>query len=98
MSLRSAIDQKCRDCIYDPQCGGGTWREQIAQCSVIGCPLWPVRTEPRSGPYANPPRDPLRVPAGWLGLTVGAAVSAAPTAVSTNPGDDGAPTAPEPSR
>ena len=23
-------DDKCKDCIYDPCCGGGTWREQIA--------------------------------------------------------------------
>ena len=57
-SLRGAINGKCRDCIYDPLSGGGTWREQIAQCSVISCSLWPVRPGPESGPYAEPPRDP----------------------------------------
>jgi hypothetical protein len=42
-SLRGAVNGKCRGCIYDPLSGGGTWREQVAQCSVITCELWPVR-------------------------------------------------------
>ena len=49
MSLRNAINAHCRDCIYDPLSGGGTWREQIAQCSVISCALWPVRPAPNRG-------------------------------------------------
>lgn len=80
MSLRKAIDAKCKDCIYDPCCGGGTWREQIAQCSSIDCPLWPIRTEPQSGPFANPPRDPSTLPLGWLHKPVRLAVSASPIA------------------
>ena len=43
MSLRRAINQKCRDCIYDPLSGHGTWRQQIAGCTVYACPLWQFR-------------------------------------------------------
>jgi hypothetical protein len=64
-SLRKAIDAKCKDCIYDPLCGGGTWREQVAQCSSVSCPLWVVRPAPSSGPFANPPRSPEAIPT-WL--------------------------------
>ena len=71
MSLRTAINANCRDCIHDPLSGGGTWREQVAQCSVIRCALWPVRPGPRSGPYADPPRDPTTVTPEWLRRRVG---------------------------
>jgi hypothetical protein len=71
MSLRAAINAKCKDCIYDPKCGGGTWREQVAQCPSTDCPLWPVRPAPDGGPWGNPPRDPLAVPSGWIGLPIG---------------------------
>ncbi|ERJ20721.1 hypothetical protein SSPSH_000063 [Salinisphaera shabanensis E1L3A] len=56
-SLRQPIDAKCKDCIYDPGSGLGTWREQIAQCAAFACPLWPVRTGPESGPYQRPAID-----------------------------------------
>ena len=56
-SLRQPIDAKCRDCIVDPGNGMGTWREQIAQCTALACPLWPVRTGPGSGPYQRPAID-----------------------------------------
>jgi hypothetical protein len=78
MSLRKAIDAKCKDCIYDPLCGGGTWREQVAQCSCPSCPLWIVRPAPSSGPFANPPRDPATVTREWLTKPVGLAVSGHP--------------------
>jgi hypothetical protein len=77
LGLRAAIDAKCRDCIYDPV-APGTWREQVAQCSAIGCRLWPVRPEPSSGPFAGPPRDPAAVTVGWLRAPVGEAVSPHP--------------------
>jgi hypothetical protein len=46
MSLRQAINDKCKDCIYDPESGLGTWRQQVDACGAISCPLHPVR--PRS--------------------------------------------------
>jgi len=46
-SLRAAINAKCRECIYDPTSGGGTWREQVAACTAPKCPLFSVRPMPR---------------------------------------------------
>ena len=40
--LRAAVDQKCRDCIYD-ELSPGRWRQQVAGCEITDCPLWPVR-------------------------------------------------------
>lgn len=42
MSLRKAINAKCKDCIYDPV-APGTWRQQVTLCAVTTCPLWDVR-------------------------------------------------------
>ena len=81
ISLRKAIDEKCKDCIYDPECGGGTWREQIAQCSSVNCPLWPVRTGPESGRWANYPTDPATVTKEWLSAGVGCPESGSPIEV-----------------
>ena len=47
MSLKKAINAKCKECLYDPQSGGGTWREQIEKCTSQGCPLYPYRPTPR---------------------------------------------------
>ena len=49
-SLRDAINDKCRDCIYDPIAGGGTWRQQVESCTSGNCPLFDVR--PISGGVA----------------------------------------------
>jgi hypothetical protein len=46
LSLRSTINAKCRECIYDPQ-ARGAWREQVADCCSANCPLHPVRPVPR---------------------------------------------------
>ncbi len=43
MSLRKAINEKCKDCIYDPLSGLGNWRQQVAGCTSEDCSLWPVR-------------------------------------------------------
>lgn len=52
-SLRKAINAKCKDCIYDPLSGLGTWRQQTEACPAKTCPLWPVRPvskpDPRTG-------------------------------------------------
>ena len=47
MSLRAAINGKCRDCIYDSE-GRGTWREQVGQCTIVSCSLWKYRPRPTS--------------------------------------------------
>lgn len=44
-SLRAAINQTCKDCIYDPA-APGAWRQQVEGCTVTRCGLHPVR--PRS--------------------------------------------------
>jgi hypothetical protein len=41
-SLKKCIEEKCKDCTYDPL-AGGTWREQVELCRVTKCALWPVR-------------------------------------------------------
>jgi hypothetical protein len=41
-SLRQAINDKCKECIYDPN-AGGQWREQVEECTSGSCPLFPVR-------------------------------------------------------
>jgi len=41
-SLKQAIRAKCKDCTYDPL-AGGTYLQQIEDCSVRACPLWEVR-------------------------------------------------------
>ena len=79
-SLRAAIDAHCRSCIYDDKCGGGTWREQVAQCSAVACALWPIRAAPAAGPFANPPRDPETVTREWLRKPFGLAFSGHPSA------------------
>lgn len=43
MSRTTAINEKCKDCIYDHK-AEGTWREQIENCtSEHSCALWPYR-------------------------------------------------------
>jgi hypothetical protein len=41
-SLKKCIEQKCRDCSYDPQ-QAGSWRSQVQECTVKSCALWEVR-------------------------------------------------------
>lgn len=53
IGLRKAINEKCKDCIYDPQ-GKGTWKYQTENCPDSQCPLFEVR--PR---YSGKPR-PLK--------------------------------------
>lgn len=42
-SFRGAVNAKCKQCIYDPKSGLGTWRQQTQGCTVTQCPLWPYR-------------------------------------------------------
>lgn len=58
LTRQEAIEAFCKQCIYDPGCGGGTWREQVAQCTACRCPLWHYRPLPIGGPWADAPTDP----------------------------------------
>lgn len=42
MSLRKAIDDMCKSCIYDPF-QLGTWRIQVEECTSVTCPLHKFR-------------------------------------------------------
>ena len=42
-SFRKAVNQMCKQCIYDPQGGAGTWRQQTEACPAKDCPLWDLR-------------------------------------------------------
>lgn len=43
ISMRKAINEKCKDCIYDPLSGLGTWRKQVTGCTSPDCALFPFR-------------------------------------------------------
>ena len=42
--LRSKIDAKCCECIYDPY-QEGTLRKQVENCTSMACPLFPIRAK-----------------------------------------------------
>jgi len=42
-SLRAAINQHCRNCLYDKVSGIGSWRQQVEACSAKTCALYSVR-------------------------------------------------------
>lgn len=42
MSLRKAINAKCKECIYEAGSAGG-WRQQVQACNSHKCPLFNVR-------------------------------------------------------
>ena len=49
MSLRQAINNKCKECIYDSE-QPGSWRQQVVKCTSISCPLYQFRPKPLSSP------------------------------------------------
>jgi hypothetical protein len=48
MSMRAAINAKCKDCIYD-KCAPGNWRQQVEACTISTCSLWVYRPKSSSG-------------------------------------------------
>jgi len=48
MSLRKAVNEKCKECCYDEKSGLGTWKQQVNACTCTLCPLFKVR--PRIAP------------------------------------------------
>lgn len=79
-SLRGAIDAKCRDCGATD--AGSNWREHIACCPVVDCPLWRVRPLSRYAPSWLSSRDAGALPNGWRSLSHDAAL-----AIMRNPPD-----------
>ena len=72
LTRQQAIAAMCKACIYDPESGTGTWKEQTAQCTAPGCPLWPYRPRPVSGAWSFAPTDPkdyVYPPVPWHGKT-----------------------------
>jgi hypothetical protein len=62
-SLRKAIDDKCKDCIYDSAVPMN-WKKQVTLCTSTDCSLHPVRPISRSKAESfvklqNDPRAPL---------------------------------------
>ncbi len=51
-SLRSCIDQNCKECIYD-RLAAGTWRQQVTLCAIKKCPLWEVRPKSATLPLPD---------------------------------------------
>ena len=47
MSLRKKIDKNCKACTYDSACPG-SWRQQVALCSIKSCAFWAIRAKPTS--------------------------------------------------
>ena len=45
--MRKAINEKCKECIYDNY-QPGSWREQVYQCTSGNCPLFPLRPVPEA--------------------------------------------------
>jgi hypothetical protein len=62
----AAIAAYCKQCIRDPA-AAGTWREQVAACPAVDCPLWrfrPVQDGP-SCPDWIKTHSPDDLPEGW---------------------------------
>ena len=44
MTPQKAINNKCKECIYDPDgYGNGSWRQQVEDCTATDCPLFTLR-------------------------------------------------------
>lgn len=56
MSRKQAIEQMCKQCIYDPG-QSGTWRQQTEACVSSPCPLFKYRPRARK---IDTPRDQSR--------------------------------------
>ena len=61
ISLRKSINEKCKDCTYDPM-GEGNWRQQVGDCRVKVCALWPIR--PVSKPHGDGGKAPQEAISG----------------------------------
>ncbi len=46
--FRGRVNAMCAACIFDPDGGGGTWRQQVEACTSLGCPLYEIRPTSKS--------------------------------------------------
>ena len=60
MSLRKAINEMCKECIYDPLAGLGNWRQQVSACTMPRCPLYPVRPISKPKPEKGAKQAPTK--------------------------------------
>lgn len=63
MSLRKAINDKCKECIYDDSPGNGNWRQQVQGCTSPKCPLFAHR------PVSKPRREAVLAPESTVKTT-----------------------------
>jgi hypothetical protein len=48
LTRQGAISAFCKGCIYDDSFkGGGTWKQQVADCTVTHCALYQYRPVPK---------------------------------------------------
>lgn len=74
-SLKKCIEEKCKDCTYDPL-AGGTWREQVEMCNIRSCALWPVR--PITVATMNANRKKANAESAAAGIDINALVDSLP--------------------
>ena len=72
MTRQKAIEEKCRECIYD-ELDEGTWRMQVEQCQLTDCVLYQYRPQSRSkvstladSVAVQPHYEPMLVQAGVI--------------------------------
>ena len=42
-AYKASVYAKCKACIFDPEHGGGHWRQQVEACTSNNCELYGVR-------------------------------------------------------
>lgn len=52
MTRQKAINEKCKDCIYDP-CAPGNWRQQVSGCTHVKCALYTYRPVSKPRPASK---------------------------------------------
>lgn len=53
MSRKKAIENFCKQCIYDPEGANGTWRQQTQVCTAKSCPLFDFRPKSEADSERN---------------------------------------------
>lgn len=43
LTRQQAINANCKDCIYDPLSQNGSWLQQVEDCTIESCNLFPYR-------------------------------------------------------